>query len=240
MAQKNDSISRCEPHIFAYEETHIIQIKYVSTQKFFTLNHNRIFEMIKLRSLCCGFWVVFLLLGLSKNGIAESDWSMTLYRAVLLKGNLSDASLLNSGFEDSYLVALALAKKVASYKKKIDFEIEGQTVKHFEGQEHWEFNGLAVIRWISFPWDKYLDTSFAFGAGLSYATEIPKVEEERRGEGQTARFLKYLMLELDIALPYSQHWSLVTRIHHRSGAFGLFSGVTGASNAWGFGIKYRF
>jgi len=240
MAQKINLSSRYEVHIFAYEETHSIQIKYASTQKCFTLDYYRIFEMIKLRSLCCGFWVVILLLGFSGKGIADSDWSMTLYGAVLLKGNLSDASVLNSGFEDSYLVALALAKKVASYKEKIDLELEGQTVKHFNDQDHWEFNGLAAIRWISLPWDKYLDTSFAFGAGLSYATETPKVEKRQRGDDQTAKFLAYLMLELDIALPDSQHWSLVTRFHHRSGAFGLFSGVTGASNAWGFGIKYRF
>jgi hypothetical protein len=159
---------------------------------------------------------------------------------VLLEGNLSDGSLLYSGFEDSYLTALAISRKMASYKDKIDLELEGQIVKHFEGQEHWEFNGLGAIRWLPFPWDKDLDTSFASGAGLSYATETPKVEEELRGDGQTAQLLVYLMLELELALPDSQHWSLVSRIHHRSGAFGLFSGVTGASNAWGLGIKHRF
>ena len=176
----------------------------------------------------------------SGNAWADTDWSATIYGAVILEGNLSDGSLLYSGFEDSYLAALALTRRMASYKDKIDLELEGQIVKHFEGQEHWEFNGLGVIRWLPFPWDKYLDTSFATGAGLSYATETPKVEEELRGDGQTAQLLVYLMLELELALPDSQHWSLVSRIHHRSGAFGLFSGVTGASNAWGLGIKYGF
>ena len=172
--------------------------------------------------------------------MAESDWSATLYGAVLLEGNLSDGSLLYSGFEDSYLTALALTRRMASYDNKIDLELEGQVVKHFEGQEHWEFNGLGAIRWLPFPWDKYIDTSFAAGAGLSYAAETPKVEEERRGDGQTAQLLTYLMLELELAMPGSRHWSFVSRIHHRSGAFGLFNGVTGASNAWGFGIKYQF
>jgi hypothetical protein len=159
---------------------------------------------------------------------------------VLLKGNLSDASLLNSGFADSYLAALALAKRLASYREKIDLEVEGQAVKHFGDQYHWEFNGLAAIRWLPFPWDNTIDTSFASGAGLSYATETPEWEEERRGEGQTQKLLTYLMLELTFSLPQTPNWYLVTRIHHRSGAFGLFNGVTGASNAWGFGIKYRF
>lgn len=195
--------------------------------------------MKKKQTVLCIFWILTISLSFSEKGIAD-EWSLSLYGGVLLKGNLSDGSLLYSGFEDSYLVALALAKRVASYRDKIDLELEGQTVKHFKDQDHWEFNGLAAIRWLPFPWDNYIDTSFAFGAGLSYATETPKVEKRRRGDDQTQSFLSYLMLELDFALPKSQHWSLFTRIHHRSGAFGLFSGVTGGSNAVAFGIKYRF
>jgi hypothetical protein len=194
----------------------------------------------KVRILGCAVLTAVSLLGFPGKGLAEGDWSATLYGAVLLEGNLSDGSLLYSGFEDSYLTALALTRRMTTYADTIDLELEGQVVKHFEGQEHWEFNGLGVIRWLPFPWDHYLDTSFASGAGLSYATEIPEVEEERRGDGQTDRLLVYLMLELELALPGSGHWSAVSRIHHRSGAFGLFSGVTGASNAWGLGVKYSF
>jgi hypothetical protein len=190
--------------------------------------------------LFCAFWILILFLGFCGKGIAGSGWSMTFYGAVLLNGNLSDASLLHEGFENSYLVALALAKRVASYRDKIDLELEGQAVKHFGDQDHWEFNGLGAIRWLPFIWDNYVDTSFASGAGLSYATEIPKVEERRRGDDQVAKLLTYLMFELSFSLPQTPNWSLVTRIHHRSGAFGLFNGVTGASNAWGFGIKYTF
>jgi hypothetical protein len=206
----------------------------------FTWNPILRIAAIKFRILFCALLIVVFFPGFSEKGRADSDWSATLYGAVLLEGNLSDGSLLYSGFEDSYLTALAISRRMASYKDKIDLELEGQIVKHFEGQEHWEFNGLGAIRWLPFPWDKDLDTSFASGAGLSYATETPKVEEELRGDGQTAQLLVYLMLELELALPDSQHWSLVSRIHHRSGAFGLFSGVTGASNAWGLGIKHRF
>jgi hypothetical protein len=195
--------------------------------------------MNKKQKVLCVFWISTISLSVCEKGIAD-DWSLSLYGGVLLKGNLSDCSFLYTGFEDSYLMALALSKRVASYKDKIDLELEGQTVKHFEDQDHWEFNGLAAIRWLPFPWDNYIDTSFAFGAGLSYATETPKVEKRRRGDGQTQSFLAYLMFEIDFALPDSQHWSLFTRLHHRSGAFGLFNGVTGGSNAWAFGIKYRF
>jgi hypothetical protein len=204
----------------------------------YNLNH-----MIKKPAMQCVVFSLILVLSHGSKAVAVDweDWSLALYGGVLLKGNLSDGSLLYTGTENAYLVALAASKKVASYYgDKIDLELEGQTVKHFEDQNHWEFNGLAAVRWLPFPWDNHLDTSFAVGAGLSWATETPKVERRRRGKGQTQSFLTYLMLELEFALPDAQHWSVFSRIHHRSGAFGLFNGVTGGSNALTFGIRYRF
>ena len=218
----------------------LIQSLYVSTRRNFSASSCWRNAVAKFRILFCTLLIAVFFPGFSGKGIADGDWSATLYGAVLLEGNLSDGSLLYSGFEDAYLTALALTRRMASYEDKIDLELEGQIVRHFEGQDHWEFNGLGVIRWLPFPWDKYLATSFASGAGLSYATETPEVEEELRGDGQTARLLTYLMLELELAMTDSRHWSFVSRIHHRSGSFGLFSGVTGASNAWGLGVKYSF
>ena len=196
--------------------------------------------MTKLRSLLCGFLIGIFVLVFRGNAIGRTDWSVTLYGAVMLDGNLVDASIFYTGFEHSYFLVAALGKKVTSYQEKVDLEVEGQIVKHYGAQDHWEFNGLGAARWLPLPWDDYLDTSIAGGAGLSYANEIPKLEEERNGEGQTEKVLAYLMLELAFSLPEIPNWSIVTRIHHRSGAFGLFSGVTGSSNAWGFGIRYAF
>jgi hypothetical protein len=79
--------------------------------------------------------------------------------------------------------------------------VEGQAVKHSGDQDHWEFNGLAPIRWLTFPWHKYIDTSLASGAGLSYTTQTPKVELRRRGDDQSAKLLTYLMIELAFTLP---------------------------------------
>jgi hypothetical protein len=218
----------------------ILQIIDAYTRKHVSRAPGMRMKFIKSAVRLCLALNMVILTGNCRTGIAESDWSATLYGAVLLKGNLSDGSLLYSGFEDSYLASLAITRRMGSYADKIDLELEGQIVKHFKDQEHWEFNALGAARWLPFPWDRHLDTSFACGAGLSFATETPEVEEERRGDGQTQEVLTYLLLELELALPDSRHWSCVTRVHHRSGAFGLFNGVTGASNAWGFGVKYRF
>ncbi len=169
---------------------------------------------------------------------AERDWAFSLYWARLTDGTLQETATFQTGFTDADLVVGALSRRIGSFKEYIDFELEGQVAKHFRDQDHWEFNGLVVARWLPFPWDHVIDTSFAVGEGLSYATQTPEVEA--RSHDETSKFLDYLMFEFAFSLPSRPEWSLITRIHHRSGAYGLFDGVHGASNAWGVGLRYAF
>jgi hypothetical protein len=187
----------------------------------------------KLIPLACVVLLVFC-------GEAEAgrDWALSLYWAQLTHGTLEETVTFQTGLTDSELVCGALSRRIGSFKEYMDFELEGQVAKHFRDQDHWEFNGLAVVRWLPFPWDQVINTSVAVGEGLSYATETPEAEAKRYDK--TSKLLDYLMFEVAFSLPSLPEWSLITRIHHRSGAYGLFNGVHGASNAWGVGLRYTF
>jgi hypothetical protein len=171
---------------------------------------------------------------------AEHNWSVTLYG-----GRFDDTRLLEflsfrsrPEFEDSGLMTLAVSKEFARWGKYVAWELEGQLVQHFGDQEHQELNGLLVFRWLAFPWDRYLDTSFAIGDGISFATEAPLVEGDR-GE-DVRKLMNYLMLELTFALPEVPHWSLIFRIHHRSRIYGVYPGENVGSNYLCMGIRYTF
>jgi hypothetical protein len=168
----------------------------------------------------------------------QRDWGLTLYLGRLTDATLHQTATFDFSFENAYFIDLALSRRLYTFRDYFNIEIEGQIAKHFGDQHQWEFNGVAYFRWLPFPWDAYLDTSFAAGAGLSYATSAPEIEEENHDK--TAQFLGALMFEFAFSLPRVPQWSLITRLHHRSGAGGLFSGVHGASNAWGIGIRYSF
>ena len=169
---------------------------------------------------------------------AERDWALTLYSGRLTDADLSGAATFNFEFENAYLVDLGLSRRLYTFKDYFDLEIEGQIAKYFGDQSNWEFDLVGYFRWLLFPWNAYLDTSFAAGAGLSYATSVPAIEAKHYEE--TAQFLGALMFEFAFSLPQVPQWTLVTGIHHRSGAGGTFSGVSGASNAWVMGIRYSF
>ncbi|WP_207061739.1 hypothetical protein [Motiliproteus sp. SC1-56] len=170
---------------------------------------------------------------------ASKPFALTLYGVVLSEDTMEDVLILNADFESDFkMAALALSRDIDENFDSIDLEWEVQLAKHVSGQHHWEVNGLLAGRWLAFPWDTTLDTSVAFGAGLSYATEVPQFERERHDEAND--FLGYLLVELELRPPRAEHLSFVVRLHHRSGLFGTFDGVHGASNALGAGLKYRF
>ena len=164
----------------------------------------------------------------------ERKWAVTLYGGRFTTDHLTNVVSLSAEYPDSYIGVVALSWQFAQLGKHIRLEVEGQVGKHFGQQDHWELNALVIARWVRFPWSAYLDTTFALGEGISYATEIPKLEAQP-GASQA---LNYLLFEATFALPAHPEWALVGRIHHRSGFWGALAPNGG--NAVGVGVKYRF
>lgn len=166
------------------------------------------------------------------------EWHVGVYGGKVTDNTMQQIIEGDVNFVDSKFLVVVLGKNLTTYKDLIGVEAEGQMAKHWGMQDHYEFNGVVFLRWLPFPWDKYLDTSFAVGEGFSYATKKPEVEI--MNDGKTAKFLNYLGFELDFAVPGAPNYSFFTRLHHRSGIFGLIDGVHGGSNALGAGFKYSF
>lgn len=113
------------------------------------------------------------------------------------------------------------------------------TYRQGKGENNiYEFDPYIAFRFVNFPWNNYVNTSLAIGEGISYASSIPALEI--RDNGHTKRLLNYLMLESTFAMPKYPRLQLVARIHHRSGAFGLYHAGNTGSNAVGLGIRYLF
>jgi hypothetical protein len=172
-----------------------------------------------------------------ENGNERYRWFLTVYGGAHAQDDIHDVVTFQPKFEDNaYIGVVALARELWHYKKYLSFELEGQVAKHFNKDTQWEFVGVFIGRWHYFPWDKYVDTSFAVGDGLSYYTEVSEVETEDDEDAQRA--LNYLLFEVALGLPEYPRWDLVFRIHHRSSVFGLYG--AGGSNFVCGGIKFAF
>ena len=180
----------------------------------------------------------------SDEAVAEKkfNWAFTGYVAWLSGDQLGDMLISNAELSDNQVWVIALTRRLITFYKDVDWEVEGQIGKHSgpgPDMRHWEFNLLTSVRWNRFFWDKYVDTSFATGLGVSYATEDPTFEITEHGS--TNQLLAYILVELAFSPPKYPQWAGVVRIHHRSSAYGTFEeDIEGASNSLGIGIKYRF
>lgn len=202
----------------------------------------------------------------SRWGGRAAGWFIAGYLGQLTDSTMPDIAGLQVDFVPSYMAALAVGKEIYRYREAMSVEVEGQVAAYFNRyvfecdtddclaacpedppsatQDHAEFNLLFILRWLRFPWDRHLDTSVAVGEGLSYATRVPAVERDLHGEvvgldSPTSRLLNYLMIEAAFGLPSHPRWDLNVRLHHRSGAFGLFNDVHGGSNTICVGLRYK-
>ena len=179
--------------------------------------------------------VAVLLLGAAPAG-ADQDWFLSL----------SGGQFAGSGevdelrFRGSYLIGVGLSKEFEQSPPHVGWELEGQLVQHVGEQDHLEVALSINARWKTFPWDATLDTSLAFGSGLSYATEEPKAEARANARTGSTPLLHYILAEVAVAVAAESPWSVFARVHHRSGIWGLFDGVGRASNSLALGVRDRF
>ena len=165
-------------------------------------------------------------------------WAGTLHGGWMTLETLASTFAPPTDLRGEYgYMGIALDKNVIKVWK-VAIDVEGQLLKHMGVDKHWELAGAALGRWTEFPWNQHVLTHISLGAGLSYATRAPSFEGIRHDSIEQT--LAYLQFEVAVSHPRYPNLALVYRLHHRSGMFGVFGDVHGASNALGFGAKYRF
>ena len=157
---------------------------------------------------------------------------VTLFTASMTEDTSFDVLSLDYTWADSYLLGVAAGVERQIGASRFSWGVEGQVVRHFGKMDHWEFNVPVVLRYTPpNPWINSFE-SFAYGLGLSHATDVPQVEVDRTGESQRNFF--YWKAEFEFNLP-SENNALLVGVHHRSDGYGVFetdSGSTAVSVGW--------
>ncbi len=173
--------------------------------------------------------------------LVANDQYLTAYT-----GRYSDSALAEDiltlrelVLEDARLLVVGYGKTFAKPSQSRNWDYEVHVGKWFNEQTNYELNIAAVHRWNQPPWERWIDSSVAVCNGLSYASDIPELEERLESEGST-RLMYYLCIDSLFALPNTDRWQLQLRIHHRSTAFGLFNSIQSGANSVTLGLRYEF
>ncbi len=175
-------------------------------------------------------------------------WAITAWGGQMIDSNFGDTFLFNGRMRPEYLLGVSMQKRIWR-AGPLQLELEADLFAHkaYE-QQGGPFNqtipnantpaqtfgegilGIGARLWVQ-PW-----LSLGFVEGISYNSVVSNYERTYRKN--YANLLNYLAFELEAAV--SPELSMVGRIHHRSGAFGAYSGVKEGSNAYLIGVRYRW
>lgn len=119
---------------------------------------------------------------------------------------------------------------------------ESQLTKHHGLQDNYESHLAALIRSPDLQLGSLAAINFMAGTGFSYAFSDPVYEDGPDGQPGNGRhrFQNYVTLEFELSTPALPNWSLATRVHHRSGIYGLIAPRKVGSNFFAVGIRRSF
>ena len=195
---------------------------------------------------------------LDSEAVAQDRFNhLTITHGVWVDSNLPDMPgkivTGNLEFEDSYYIGLTYARTLVNdftiplpfSKVRFrgwDLELEGSLLKHYNIQTHWETTCALVLRTRQFVPLSFLGWTFAGGWGFSYAFSEPSLEKGPEGiPGEdSVQLQSHLVIEADFFYPEFDRLHLITRIHHRSGIYGVISPQETGSNFLAAGIRFDF
>jgi hypothetical protein len=175
-------------------------------------------------------------------------WAVTAWGGQAYAANFGDTFTFNGSFRPEYLAGIGLQRRILD-AGPLALEIDGNLLGHHAAQQRGgPFNqavpfsdtpsqtfaegtvGIGLRLWVR-PW-----LSLYFVEGLSLLTQPSNYEKTFRESYSV--FLNYLAFEVEAKI--TPQWSAVGRIHHRSGAYGTYFGVSEGSNAYLLGLRHRF
>jgi len=175
-------------------------------------------------------------------------WAVTGWAGQMFAANFGDTFYFKGKFRPEYLSGLGLQRRLLDggpFALELDTNLLGHRAARQAGGPYNQpipfadtpsqsfadiTAGLGLRLWVR-PW-----LSLYFVEGVSLLTESSNYEKTFRENYNN--FLNYLAFEVEGLV--SPQWSVVGRIHHRSGAFGTYAGVSEGSNAYLLGLRYRF
>lgn len=175
-------------------------------------------------------------------------WAATAWGGKMTNAPLSETFIFRGEPRPEALMGLGLQRRLLD-GGPLSIELEGNLIGHRASpQKGGEYNqavanagvpaqsfgeitaGVGVRLWLR-PWLSLLGVE-----GVSLNTDLSYYEQTFRRKN--AQLLNYLAFEVEALV--DPQWSLVGRIHHRSGAWGTYSGVKEGSNGYLLGLRYRF
>lgn len=179
----------------------------------------------------------------------SNEYSLTILHGHGADHNLrelpADIIAGNINWDDSYFSGISLERdlgllSISSDTMPIRHGLELIAIKHRGLQDNAEIGLAYKLKSPVWTFAK-IETGFDFGMGISHASSDPNYEDGPLDD-PTARYKTQLLLLFDSRwrLKANPRYSLLLRVHHRSGAYGAIAPRNVGSNFLSIGLGYDF
>ncbi len=100
-----------------------------------------------------------------------------------------------------------------------------------------DYNAALALRWVDFPWNHRVATTFATGVGISYSDKVFAMDIQRHPDRHRTRWKFDWPLQITLASPRHPRHQLVFFNQHQSGGY-IFD--RGGVNSHGIAYRYQW
>lgn len=100
-----------------------------------------------------------------------------------------------------------------------------------------QYSAGLLVRWRTFPWSRWVDTTFETAVGLTYSHQVLAIERSRHPDRDRSHLELYWPIQFTLAHPQHRQHQLVLFNHHHSGGR-IFH--KGGANSLGIGYRFVF
>ncbi|GBF50982.1 hypothetical protein LPTSP4_25130 [Leptospira ryugenii] len=166
----------------------------------------------------------------SQDSFFSQKRSINGFGGVFVNSDLAPISFqLDFKYQPSYIWGFGFNQGITPRFSIFQFELEGILARHTGAMNHYEAVGVGIARIPNLFGSNF---SLAVGEGISFASRLPRLENWDLGydkgrfvtdDVESRATLNYLLFEVDYSIPgFSDKTKIFSRIHHRSGIYGVF------------------
>jgi hypothetical protein len=192
--------------------------------------------------------VAFALTNSASSWCSLDRWSFQAGVAFITESTIDEVASMGTELADGdaagqiYLVQVsykAAELKPSIFGHRVEIDVELPLVLGIvdeRGSDPFvQYSGGVTLRWKTFPWNRWVYTTFETGIGLTYSQRVLAAERARHPRRDRSHLEFYWPVQLTLALPDLRQHQLVLFLHHHSGG-----GVFHRGGANSLGVGYRF
>ncbi len=123
------------------------------------------------------------------------------------------------------------------WRPQLELPLTLEIIDEFGRSAFLDYNTALTARWVDFPWNDHVYTTFSMGVGLSYSSRVMEIDKARHPDRDRSHLKFHWPIQFTLARPETPHHQLLFFLAHQSGGH-VFD--RGGVNSLGIGYRLGF